>query len=310
MLILCSWVAPLMVGHRAFDDLLASKHHTGPLLTQQELGIYNKDWKIIYRIQRVCDQAIISNINVPVPASEITVIIQRCLRNGCKDGVIFPVHFSDDLRQVAILRCIVRIGSISPLTGKAEEYRLQTLIPEATNHSDASRGISEINFSMSKLSSDLSPEAQAYYFAKQTIEDWYQISFSPDKRYLAYVQGCGGPSKEYIFKHWNIIIFEDENFNDPEPSYRYLAQLETALCASNNTRRFTFHPHEPILVISQLAVTSLWFFAIPGTFQEQIGHQFIKRGQVPNASLYAKNRSIIWSSRLAAHIFKAQNADE
>jgi hypothetical protein len=99
------------------------------------------------------------------------------------------------------------------------------------------------------------------YFVYGGLENhWYQTVFSPCGKYLALLRGEGKPGPGYAYCEWELAIFLDGNFGKQMPDFQFLAKISMA---SNEraSRAFAFHPHLPILAITGLSITSLWFFA-------------------------------------------------
>ncbi|KAI3321299.1 hypothetical protein HD806DRAFT_546684 [Xylariaceae sp. AK1471] len=72
----------------------------------------SSEWTVSYDIKRLVDEKLICHIELQLPDNAILCIDQRARRNGGKFE--FPVAISHDLRQITLLKHLVRIHR-SPL---------------------------------------------------------------------------------------------------------------------------------------------------------------------------------------------------
>ncbi|KAI9713959.1 MAG: hypothetical protein M1820_000689 [Bogoriella megaspora] len=229
--------------------------------TQQNLELCSQNWQLDYLIRDVSTYKVNRSVTLAIPDGEIFAILAQYLQTPGQDGFRFPVSFSADLRQIAVLGCVIRITS--PLSSdRACSYHLQQFLRTFQDSSNRSPGPTHPDLSPVISWSDGEEQfSDSFYAGGFDSRDWYQTSFSRDNHYLACLQGSGKPSHRSFYDEWDLIIYEDQNCDRPDPFYQYLSHQRTRLSAFATTRSFTFHPCEPILVVSRLGVTSLWFFA-------------------------------------------------
>ncbi|RSL53953.1 hypothetical protein CEP53_007589 [Fusarium sp. AF-6] len=82
-------------------------------------------------------------------------------------------------------------------------------------------------------------------------------------QYLVVLRGPGRPADEFRFSRFEFVAYRDHGYTEPQPDFKVVSRiLSTVYPGSGN---FAFHPTQPILAISRISVTVLWFFEEPDT---------------------------------------------
>jgi hypothetical protein len=203
-----------------------------------------------------------------LPPEEIFHLLLQAFHTSQPKRFHFPVAFASNLRQLAILGCVIRATPTEPFeSGPAVQYQCQSLglWSQKLDRRDAfftpPSEVRSGEFPKSDLLAMRWSDKLLECFLRGGLENhWYQTVFSPCGKYLALLRGEGKPGRGYTYCKWELTIFSDDNFGKQMPDFQFLARIGMA---SNGaaSRAFVFHPHLPILAITGLSITSLWFFA-------------------------------------------------
>lgn len=170
----------------------------------------------------------------------------------------FPITFSPSLLQVAILGSLIRII-------------LETTATENTGPLNATYSIQTISY---PIDHDISGEelvtktglGNVSAMEKEIYANWRDRSFSADGFFLltSEVQGriYSMTGTSFVdFGKWLLTVWGRSGDND----YKIISRVKIpADIFRAQGPYFAFHPELPILVLSELCQTSVWYFAEPG----------------------------------------------
>ncbi|KAH8689285.1 hypothetical protein GQ44DRAFT_720457 [Phaeosphaeriaceae sp. PMI808] len=221
-----------------------------------DISSCSRDWYVNYTVERIADQQNVFSMTFELPPDNVFIVLRRASRSGDGKQFSFPVAFSEDLRQIAILGCVLKLIPPECRSAKNEySFHSQNLIflPETTDHAfDPKLSF----FSQEVRLSEILAEGT-------TGDDWYRTEFSPKGKYLLVIRGCVAPGSfspnRSFYGNWQLIVHRDDNRPHEQPNFEYLAQHRTTASAFAD-RNFVFHPFAPVLAISRLGNVVLWFF--------------------------------------------------
>ncbi|CAO2657773.1 Nn.00g038990.m01.CDS01 [Neocucurbitaria sp. VM-36] len=219
-------------------------------LTAADVSICSKGWYMNYTIVSTANEKNVLSMTFELPDDNVFIALRRACRSKRAKEFSFPVDFSDDLRQIAILRCVVRVLSTNDSSTNAQyTFHSQNIL-------DGPPAIcppSELE--MSLFYRDISrPDHQEH------TQDWYQTKFFVKCKYLLTLSGCKAPlSTDTFYDQWRLTIHGDDSQWTDQPEFRHLATQITTL-SSFVSPHYVFHPFEPVLAISRLGNVMLWFF--------------------------------------------------
>lgn len=217
-------------------------------LVPQQAHFYSCGWKANYTLNNVLEKRQIFNLSIDIPPEEVCIILRQAFLSRTPKRFRFPVAFSADLRQISILGCVFRTLPVTCSTTEPSCYLSQKIEPPSRDEGT--------NVSLVVYPNEERREPCSFL----PTNDWYQISFSPDGRYLVALYGEEKPGRKKFYGQWDIVMYHDHGEINGAPDFQELAQEKTTFCATAS-RVFVFHPSEPVLAMSRLGVTSLWFFA-------------------------------------------------
>lgn len=209
-------------------------------------------WYLNYTITRTLDQRNVLSMTFDLPSENVAVVLRRAFRTKRPKEFSFPVGFSVDLRQIAVLGCVIRLIPPDFCSDEAAyTFHSQNMIEVSEEHAEDG----EIYF----FSKHFKNANSTKYGAQR--EDWFRTSFSPDRKYLLAIRGSMAPgSYESFYHEWQLTIHQDHSLPDEQPKYQFLTQHSTKVTGSIDGN-FAFHPFEPVGAISRLGNVVLWFFA-------------------------------------------------
>ncbi|KAF2828766.1 hypothetical protein CC86DRAFT_404655 [Ophiobolus disseminans] len=217
--------------------------------TASELSACSKGWYLNYTITRTADQQNVLSMTFDLPPNNVLVVVKRASRSDSAKKFTFPISFSNDLRQIAVLGIVIRL---QPSKDSQHKFHSQNMLDLPSAKKRAS-GVTRPVFSMGIRT--LNPIHNAAF-----EQDWYRTKFSPDCKYLLAIRGSEEPfTTSSFYQEWEITVYGDNNQTDEEPNYQYLAGQATQSGTSID-RNFVFHPFEPVLAVSRLGNVVLWFF--------------------------------------------------
>ncbi|CAF3499664.1 unnamed protein product [Fusarium graminearum] len=209
-------------------------------------------WQMSYEVKVLKSQSTIHKLSLELPSLQMSRLLEKAFRSEDPKAFAFPVAFSPNIRQITVLNCLI---TIVPTTTNdqlesylAPEFHLQEL--------DIPRPV-EPQFC---TSSDHHLTSLYSVYCPCTF-DWYHIMFSPSS---AYVMVLRGPDKFAPYVLWvsrEFIIYKDMSDGHRQPDFRAVSRIRSRVFQGPDV--FKFHPREPVLVISQMSVTVLWFFEDP-----------------------------------------------
>ncbi|KAI1753679.1 hypothetical protein F4782DRAFT_545484 [Xylaria castorea] len=206
------------------------------LKNNPDLYKMSSEWTASYDIKRLVDGLSTHHIEVQLPENSIVGVVKKARINGGQFE--FPVAFSHDLRQIAILSYLIRIHPCSTDISR-QDFSVQSLNLNQTS-------------------------TQEQYGTALGLDPWYSLMFSPTARYIAVLEGPSKPgpqSKMYQERH--VLVFEDRSEAWEAPAFQVLAREYLTISPFIQTRFWAFHPTQPALAIACLGETNLWFFKHP-----------------------------------------------
>ncbi|KAI0115793.1 hypothetical protein GGR51DRAFT_502137 [Nemania sp. FL0031] len=199
-----------------------------------DINRMSSEWVVSYAIKRIVDGLLIHHIIVQLPQESVLSIANRARRSYGRFE--FPVAFSHDLRQVIVLTYLIRIHT-------------------------SSAGIAGQGFSLQALNLDQTSTQKENDTARVPFP-LYSFIFSPNSRYIAVL---GGNSISFISMHKQnqALILEDRSGSWETPAFQVIAVKSLATWPHTETRIWAFHPTQPVIGITCLGETALWFFEHP-----------------------------------------------
>lgn len=213
----------------------------------------SEDWEVTYEIKTVQSQQPVFNIRLKLPSQQIRRLLQRSFASGEPKRFEFPASFSADLRQITILRYLIRVlpsqwsGSLQPNNDSCLLQDLEVL--------------GDYDPDNCRLEEHLLEETSTEWTCPCHY-DWYSITFSPMSRYLVVLRGPCPPARADYYTRMDFLVYRDDSRSASQPNFVKVANTLSRVTAK--ACPFAFHPTLPILAISRLSVTALWFFEEEG----------------------------------------------
>jgi hypothetical protein len=221
-----------------------------------EISSCSEHWYLNYTIARTADQQNVFSMTFDLPSNNVFIVLRRAFQSGKPKDFSFPVAFSADLRQIAILGCILKfIPPEWPSAGNGYSFHSQNLISYIDKTEDDPDPKLSF-FSQEVKLSEILAEGTAG-------DDWYRTEFSANGQYFLGIRGCTAPgslhSNRSFYGSWQLIVHKNNNRPREHPNFEFVAQSSTTVSAFSD-RNFVFHPFEPVLAVSRLGNVVLWFF--------------------------------------------------
>jgi hypothetical protein len=210
-----------------------------------------QDWEVTYDIKAIECQTILYNVRLEIPSSQMRVELEKASRTAKPTEFAFPVAFSADLCQITVLEYLLRV---SPADGACfsapsqPNFWVQDLCMRSL-WDPTNCNLREHDISLLRNECPCSAS-------------WYHIMFSPTSKYLAILRGPGRPSSNFMWTRMEFLILRDDGNAFPQPNFSIISRILSKV--SSGVGSYCFHPTQPILAISQLSVTVLWFFEEQG----------------------------------------------
>ncbi|KAI9657904.1 MAG: hypothetical protein M1821_002561 [Bathelium mastoideum] len=235
----------------------------------QRINILAANWQVNYTVRRVSEDVEVCNITFQLPDLPVAMLLRRAFSSKTPRQFPFPASFSNNLRQVSILNHVVRTrASKEPLMQPSVEFAAQELKMMSGQRL----------WSQYQSPTDIHSSLECLQCLEQipglvTLDYWYQITFSPDSRYLVMLCGENKPgTKTSFYSDWCLAVYEDHSLWDSAPDFQMINYITTNVSSFAINKPIVFHHYEPILAISRLATLSLWFFnEIPPRMMEMLG---------------------------------------
>lgn len=208
----------------------------------------SEGWEVTYEIKDVQSQDPVLNIRLNLPPQQIRRLLQKSFASQEPKIFEFPASFSPDLRQITVLKYLIRVLPSQP----SDSLHL-------SNSSCALQDL-EISGVYDPDHCQLEEHTTSIGWRCPCSYDWYRIFFSPMSRYLVVFRGPGQPNGVYMFNRMDLLVYRDESAVGREPNFVKVSRTLVKVNVHVGNKAFAFHPTLPILAISQLSVTSLWFF--------------------------------------------------
>lgn len=190
------------------------------------------------------------------------------------------MSFSADLRHITILTSLVRVNQQESDFTSPCSISVQDLLEQCdcnasqqNDHSPEPVGDCACPFGWHHFMSasctvdplgDYSPEPVGHCTCQFL---WHDFAFSPTAKYLLMVT-APGKLGEGIYDEREFRVFEDKRIDSL--NFVAIAKTKTLIDQYAQAGIFMFHPYEPLLVISRLAVTVLWFFGEKGPYSSNL----------------------------------------
>ncbi|OTA92268.1 hypothetical protein M434DRAFT_326664 [Hypoxylon sp. CO27-5] len=201
-------------------------------------------WTVSYEIKRLEDKVTTSHLHFELPRDGVVDIVLKASNNSWKFE--FPVAFSNDLRQITLLKYLIRIQHSSHSAAPSRDFKVQSLLLEKEANMNSSKSIPGYTTETSNTSCG-SPSS------------WYHMVFSPNSRYIAVLKGRAKPGTDFYIP-MEMLILEDRGSDWENPEFQVLVSDCMRVCDLVKSRFFAFHPTQPSLAIALLGGTALWFF--------------------------------------------------
>lgn len=208
-------------------------------------------WSATYHVRRsTVGGPDILRLDIEIPRDSLMQLDLQRWQKGASKDVRFPMAFSPDLRQVAILQSVIRVfEETDPVTGR-------------------------IRYSYHHQAIDISPAQNGRPISLwDTVErqeddypSWYRLSFGPDGKHLMVAKRRGRP--EIVWNGarglWTITMLRDDQPLTQPLNFRLLGEI----CVNSTNLLldgyFGWHPHLPIFIASGDIETLLWDFGPNG----------------------------------------------
>ena len=204
-------------------------------------------WSAQYQVRTVeADSLSLADLTIAIPPIDLQYIERQLLEGNTQKlkTFRFPIAFSDDLKQVVILRALIRLqGDLdSDSPSKMSLYTSQ-----------------EIDLCPSYM-----PRLDRPY-EEEPYPSWYRIWSSSDEKYLAVTKRRGKPEvvRDTPWGLWSVTIWKEASRGE-KPLYQPFQEIYV-----NNTNLLkdgylSFHPKLPLLVVSGDIETLVWSFESGG----------------------------------------------
>ena len=209
-------------------------------------------WSAQYQVRTVeADSLSLADLTIAIPPIDLQYIERQLLKGNTQKlkTFRFPIAFSDDLKQVVILRAVVRL-----------QGRLDSDSPSKI-FSYTSQGIDLCPSYMPRL--DRPYEEEPY-------PSWYRIWLSSDEKYLAVTRRRGKPEvvRETPWGLWSVTIWKDGSRGE-KPLYQPFQEIYVNFTNILKDGYLSFHPKLPLLVVSGDIETLIWSFERRGNANDK-----------------------------------------
>jgi len=220
----------------------------------------SSDWKVRYKVWSSNDKSsVMFEAEIAIPETQILHLLMKSLRSKSRGRFEFPITFSSNLLQVAILGSLVTIimeGSYGTpdQIGQRASYIIET-ISFPIKH--------DITKDERLTANGLGENAAKH---KEIYSTWTDRAFSPDGTYLLTSEVQGGilsirGSTFVDYGKWLLTVWGHCN----KAGYQMLSRIKVPVDVfRGNGSGFAFHPNLPILILSELSCTSAWYFMEQG----------------------------------------------
>jgi hypothetical protein len=187
----------------------------------------------------------ILSLHIPLSAEDILHLLRDSLYSDNPPAFKFPVAFSMDLYQIAVLRSVIRISVADKAHLPYEcAYHIQPISPPHPS-------------SISLSGEHFAQTADAQY----SRISQYEIVFSPDGKYLLLSETQDLETGYNVI--WGLTVFKDTQPGSNIPKFKVLTKKQF-VCDRLGRRGFAVHPSLPILVMSPLSRTVIWNYTEKG----------------------------------------------